>query len=119
MLAETLQDQLEPFVTGGEVVLAHDGDAGLELALRERFDLVLLDLRLPRRSGVELLAELRATTAELPTVVVISGEASSEDWRLLASMGARAILFKPVDPILFETTIRRFLGSDLAPSTPP
>jgi hypothetical protein len=51
-------------------------------------------------------------------VVVISGEASSDDWRLLASMGARAILFKPVDPILFETTIRRFLGSDLAPGGP-
>jgi serine/threonine-protein kinase len=112
LLAETLQDQLEPFVTGGEVVLAHDGDVGLDLAVRERFDLVLLDLRLPRRSGVELLAELRATTTELPTVVVISGEASSEDWRLLASMGARAILFKPLDPILLETTIRRFLGSD-------
>lgn len=112
LLAETLADQLAPFVTGGEVVVAHDGESGLAKALGGTFDLVLLDLRLPKQSGVELLAELRATTTELPTVVVISGEASSEDWRLLASMGAKAILFKPLDPILFETTIRRFLGSD-------
>jgi serine/threonine-protein kinase len=119
LVAEVLVAQLDPFLHGGAVAVAHDGESGLALAMGEPFDVVLLDLKLPRRSGVELLAELRAATTELPTVVVVSGEASSDDWRLLASMGARAILFKPVDPILFETTIHRFLGSDLAPSGPP
>jgi DNA-binding response OmpR family regulator len=55
---------------GCKVVEAADGDAGLESALRMDYDLMLLDLILPRRSGLEILRELRATRPTIPVIIL-------------------------------------------------
>ena len=57
---------------GYEVVVAKDGESGLELVRRTRPDLVLLDVRLPGQSGFEVLAALKVdeTMRELPVVIL-------------------------------------------------
>ena len=55
-----------------EVVSALSGEEGLSLAWTQPFDLVLLDLRLPGRSGIEILKELRAIKPLLPVIIVSS-----------------------------------------------
>jgi DNA-binding response OmpR family regulator len=45
--------------TGYEVNCAYDGEAGLQEAVRRRYDLILLDLMLPHKSGIEVLKLLR------------------------------------------------------------
>jgi len=55
-----------------EVVSALSGEDGLSLAWTQPFDLVLLDLRLPGRSGIEILKELRAIKPLLPVIIVSS-----------------------------------------------
>lgn len=83
---------------GLELVEAHDGETGLELARSLRPDLILLDLRLPGMSGEEVLASLRGdpATSEL-RVVVISAEARPGETSRLIEAGAERYLVKPVD----------------------
>ena len=49
---------------------AADGDVGLEAALRRDYDLLLLDLVLPGRGGLEILREVRAVRATLPVIIL-------------------------------------------------
>jgi DNA-binding response OmpR family regulator len=55
---------------GFDVVSAADGVSGTERALNENFDLVVLDMMLPERSGLEVLAELQRSKPTLPVIVL-------------------------------------------------
>jgi signal transduction histidine kinase/ActR/RegA family two-component response regulator len=80
------------------LVPAMQGRRGLEIALRDRPALILLDLGLPDMTGAEVLKELRADprTAGIP-VVVISADAMPRQMQLLLSAGAAAYLTKPIN----------------------
>src|SRR5262249_15827226 len=60
------------------VDVAHDGDAGLARALDEDYDLVILDVMLPRRDGISVLRELRARRRAVP-VLLLTARASVAD----------------------------------------
>ena len=74
------------------------GRAGIECAVRELPDLILLDLHLPDLHGDQVLSELKAepATAAIP-VVVLSADASPGVIRRLLAGGALAYLTKPVE----------------------
>jgi len=67
-IRQGLVDALE--VEGYEVLEAADGDSGLEQALADAVDLVLLDLMLPRRGGLEVLREVRTVRPVLPIIIL-------------------------------------------------
>jgi CheY-like chemotaxis protein len=79
---------------GYEVVCAEDGEAALRLVKEQRFDLILLDMILPRMSGPEVLKHLKnePATAEIP-VVVLSG-LSEKNRQKLIEEGAEEYLEK-------------------------
>jgi DNA-binding NtrC family response regulator len=82
---------------GFRVEVASDGERALELI--ESFDphILLLDLRLPRKDGLEVLGTLRERGMQIPTVV-ISGEGEIPDAVQSIKLGAYDYLRKPVDP---------------------
>jgi CheY-like chemotaxis protein len=61
---------------GYEVVTAADGAEGLELVLSQQFDLVLLDMLMPRMSGLEMLREFRRRAPESVTPVLVLSNSS-------------------------------------------
>ncbi len=67
-LAEMLGEQLKS--ENFEVNIAHDGEAGLAAAEQYRPDIILLDLIMPRKNGLEVLADLKANE-ELKSIPVI------------------------------------------------
>ena len=77
-IAELIGFNLER--AGFEVITAHDGIAGTEVALRERPDLIVLDLMLPGRDGYAVLRELRRDprTVNVP-VLMLTAQARTED----------------------------------------
>jgi DNA-binding response OmpR family regulator len=77
-----------------EVREAGDGVAGAELALAGDLDLVLLDLVLPRRDGLEVLRRIRSEDPALPVIVVTARGAEGERVRGL-EMGADDYVVKP------------------------
>ncbi len=81
--------------TGYEMVSALDGVIGLELAKKEKPDLILLDLILPRMDGFAVLESLKKDleTQAIP-VVVLSNLETSEDVERIMALGALAYLVK-------------------------
>jgi len=94
-IAIPLSDELEEH--GFAVVHEADGDAALDRLRRRRFDALITDLRLPGRSGLELLADARARRLELPLLLITAyADASSER----AAVAQRAqVLRKPFDNV--------------------
>lgn len=84
---------------GYEIIKAHDGVAGTELALSERPDLILLDLMLPGRDGYSVFRELRrdSRTANTP-VIILTARAQTEDRIQGLEAGADDYLTKPFSP---------------------
>ena len=80
------------------LLTARRGDAGIEIAISSRPDLIMLDLHLPDRSGEEVLSRLRseAATRDIP-VIAVSGDTAPERIAQLASSGVWTYLTKPVD----------------------
>lgn len=68
---------------------ATDGDEGLSMALSQPFDLILLDLLMPKKSGIEVLAALRADSSRcnIP-VIILSNSSREEDKRRAVELGA-------------------------------
>lgn len=79
---------------GYVVDLAYDGESGLELALEKVHDLIVLDVHLPKKSGLRLLQELRAEKVNTP-VLLLTVRAAVEDKVLGLDAGADDYLTKP------------------------
>ena len=71
-----LQDNLE--FEGYEVLSASTGEEGLDLAMAQRPDLVLLDLLLPRMSGYEVCRRLRAAQFTMPIIMLTARNAEMD-----------------------------------------
>ncbi|HEY7363817.1 MAG TPA: response regulator [Methylomirabilota bacterium] len=96
--------------TSYRLLEAPDGEAALALIRQDRPDLVLMDVQLPRMSGLDVTRTLRAepATAAIPIIVVTSFALSGDDQRAMAA-GASGYLAKPYSPRDLLALIRKFL----------
>jgi two-component system cell cycle response regulator DivK len=89
---------------------AHDGEAGVAKALELRPDLILMDIQLPKISGMEAIRKLRAEAATAATpIVAITSFALSGDDQKAKDAGATAYLAKPYSPFDLLKLIRKLL----------
>jgi two-component system response regulator AtoC len=91
---------------GYRVTTAVDGEDALQRLQRHEFDIVLSDLRMPKRDGLELLAELRQRRV-LANVVLMSAYASRDDALAAVRAGAADYVAKPVNPEELLFTLRK------------
>jgi CheY-like chemotaxis protein len=97
---------------GFDVVLADSAEAGVELAQRERPDLVLLDVSMPGIDGPAALAAMRANEATRDVPVVFFTAASSDaEVARLRSLGAAGVVPKPFEISELPKLISGFLSS--------
>ncbi|MCJ8303325.1 response regulator [Shewanella sp.] len=90
-LSELLAQLLE--LEGFELTLAHDGQSGLELALDKDYDLILLDVMLPKLNGFEVLKSLRAN--KQTPVLMLTARGDEIDRVVGLEIGADDYLPKP------------------------
>ncbi|UXI68364.1 ATP-binding response regulator [Tahibacter amnicola] len=86
---------------GHHVFLAKTGDQAMERLARERFDVVLVDLRLPGTNGLDVMKLVRFSHADRYANVpflVLTGEASERTRQACMAAGAAAFLIKPASP---------------------
>lgn len=81
-------------ITGYEVSEAADGAVGLQVAVQPNVDLILLDLLLPRRDGLEVLSEVRRVCPTRP-VIILTARGTEEDRVRGLKMGADDYVVKP------------------------
>jgi two-component system nitrogen regulation response regulator GlnG len=93
--------------SGYEVVEAADGNAAREALAGPRFDLALLDIRMPGPSGLELLDELRARGGDVPAVVIMTAQNSFENAVEAMKRGAFDYLTKPFDLPQVEALVEK------------
>jgi len=86
--------QMNLSLEGFWLIAARDGDEALKFARQHHPDLILLDLMLPKRSGLDVIRELRAHDPDTP-VVVLSAKDQEADKVLALSLGADDYVVKP------------------------
>ena len=86
--------QLNLQLEGYELLCAEDGEIGRRLSESEHLDLIVVDLMLPRLSGLDLIRELRQRRAELP-ILVLSAKDQEADKVMALSLGADDYMTKP------------------------
>lgn len=95
-----------------EFLEARDGDEALALARAEHPDLILLDMMMPGRSGLDVLAELRDDPAFATTpVIMLTARAQANDREAAAAGGATEFLPKPFSPLELADRVGRLLES--------
>lgn len=95
---------------GFHVLTASDGQSALVEAVREKPDVIIMDLELPGKSGFEVARDLkaRADTREIP-LIAATGYSHSKQLELARASGFDAVLVKPCDPQSLVAEVRRQL----------
>ena len=96
--------------TSYRLIEAPDGEAGMAMALEHRPDLILMDVQLPKISGIDATRALRAepSTADTPIIAITSFALSGDEQRA-KDAGASAYLPKPFSPFTLLGMIRTLL----------
>jgi len=95
---------------GYEILEARDGEAALRVASGERPDLVLMDVQLPRMSGLEVTRRLRAetSTSSVP-VIAMTAYALRGDKEKIIEAGCDGYVSKPIDTRALPGVIAEYL----------
>jgi len=101
---------------GHETLEAHEGAEGIEKARREKPDLILLDIHMPRMDGYEVARILSADPecSQIPIVAVTALAMVGDREKILAS-GFSGYIAKPLDPEAFSAQVQGYLGAGHAP----
>jgi two-component system phosphate regulon response regulator PhoB len=106
LLVETLT------VEGFRILTAHDGDRALQLARRERPDLLLLDWKMPRRDGLEVCRALREdpdpVLRDVP-IVLLTVEAGAAETAAGFAAGATDYMTKPFKALHVRARVHAWL----------
>lgn len=94
-LAATLQDLME--LDGYAADVCHDGESGLDNALSGIYDVVILDVMLPKMDGFSVLRQLRASGSAVP-VLILTARSELSDRVSGLDQGADYYLTKPFEP---------------------
>jgi two-component system, cell cycle response regulator DivK len=96
--------------TSYELIEAHDGEAGVAKAIEAQPDLILMDIQLPKISGLEAIKRIRAQAecAGTPIIAITSFALSGDDQKAKEA-GATAYLAKPYSPFELLKLVRRYL----------
>jgi CheY-like chemotaxis protein len=94
---------------GASVVSAMNGQAAVDLAMAEPFDLILMDMQMPVMDGYAATLELRRQGLTIPIVALTAYAMTKERAKCIAS-GCDACLSKPVDEETLLAAVNHFLG---------
>jgi CheY-like chemotaxis protein len=88
---------------------ADDGEESLEIARRLRPDVIILDMMMPRRSGLEVLAEMKQDEelADVPVIVLTAQPATREQ---ALRQGADLVIVKPFEPDQITAAVEEVLA---------
>ena len=112
LVLESVQIVLED--DGHEVGVAENGKVGLELLGQQRFDLVITDIFMPEKEGIETLIDIKQADQSIRVLVISGGGRDAEQIMYLEQaemLGADATLAKPFLTSELKQAVNRLLNS--------
>ncbi len=110
--SRTVQVAARLMLTGYRVITASDGEEGVQKAVAERPDLILLDVVMPRLDGFAALQQLRAHEAlRAVPILMLSTRGEPENIERGYSSGCTEYLTKPLDGAELLARVRDFIGT--------
>jgi CheY-like chemotaxis protein len=96
---------------GYKTIRASTGQQGIELALKEKPDFILLDIQLPDIMGTEVLQMIRESEKgqNIPIIAVTSYAMAGDRERMLTA-GCNGYIEKPIDPLVVVEQIKKVVG---------
>ncbi|WP_298451681.1 response regulator [uncultured Marinobacter sp.] len=104
--------------TGAEIVHVGNGAEALEMAIREPFDLILMDIQMPVMNGRDATVALREAGVNTP-VIALTANVMTEDIADYRLAGCNEHLAKPIDKQHFYEVLARYLEVETGSSTVP
>jgi len=95
--------------SGFEVIVASDGEAGVDLALSRRPEMVLMDMLLPKLDGYEATKLIKADETFTAPVIALTAYSMKGDRERVLSAGCDGYISKPIDPETFVSRVMSFL----------
>lgn len=108
-IRETLKEILE--YEDHQVDLAEDGEVGLELFKDKKYEIVLLDIKMPKKDGIEVLEDIFKIATDVP-VIMISGHGNIDTAVESIKKGAYDFIEKPLDLNRLLVTIRNAMDKN-------
>ena len=98
--------------TDYRLIEAVDGEEGVQMALAEVPDLILLDIQLPKLSGYDVVRQLKAdeSTKEIPIIAITSYALDGDDSRVLEA-GCDDYIAKPYRPEVLRERLAKYLST--------
>jgi CheY-like chemotaxis protein len=106
--------RLEKLLLGDafEYLEARDGEQAFACAQANQPDLILMDLNMPVKNGIEGLRSLKADPATAPIpVVIVTTRSEADVFSLCRSLGCAGFVTKPIDREEINVTVKRLLGA--------
>ena len=94
--------------SGYEVISAETGEEGIELALKETYLFILMDIDLPGIDGVETTKRMRSSGVKMP-IIAITSYAMSGDRQKIMEAGCNGYFEKPINPITIMDSIHEII----------
>lgn len=91
------------------VFSAEDGETGLDIFFNEKIDIVLTDLRMPKKDGIDVMKTIHKVKPDTP-MIVVSGAGKKEDIIKALRMGAKDYITKPIEDLdMISHTVKQVL----------
>jgi len=100
---------------GYRVFVAYEGKAALELVRKEKPDLVLLDIKMPRMNGIEVLRGIKTIKKET-VVIMMTAYGTLETARKAMKLGAYDYITKPFDLFSLKSVVKEVLEQPKGPA---
>ena len=108
-LVEMMKMRLE--AAGYEIISAYDGQEGFDKAKKDKPDLIILDLMLPKMDGYKVCGLLKNDARYNKIhIIMFTARVQEEDMRLGKDLGAEEYVTKPFDPKTLLLKIKKLLG---------
>lgn len=99
---------------GFEVELAKNGEEAVDKALSTAYDLILMDMLMPGKDGIEATVEIRNVHAESPIIVALTANVSKEDRDKCIEAGMNDFISKPISRDRLEELMNKWFSGVLS-----
>jgi len=95
---------------GYDADVADDGNVGIEMLQKNDYDLLVIDIHLPYRSGLELIKYVRSDQGKDTPVIILTAFSDNQMQRQAGEMGISDYIVKPFNPVDLVTKIKSILN---------